>query len=729
MKKFIIGSALLLVTLGGVIYMAQGEELKASDERTTSESRQVAMETTETSALQEADSRSSEELQKEEAPNTTDEHVEEVERQPVSESTVNEENVTDVSNSDDTSTSESATEPSYTTNTSESITSSSSSTSTNESTVDSSSSTDISESTTESSSSTSSSESATKPSSSTIIDESTTEPSIDTSTTKPSNNKVTNESSMKENTSKKEENQAGPMAVPSNSQPTILTYPSHPSVTTDYSPLPTIGNTSPLGEHEVLLDEALKVSQVAESDLNGYELPLLSSFADENQGILVYEGLRHLGEEETNGSMEALLSTMYLQLFNQEFTALKSQTITRSEELQPGDTLFVKNVPIGMYLGGDHYLTVKKMDLGEGTEAEERSTIALLSERKTSPPLVGKRATHLKKTAYGEKIVAMYPANIKLTVSEQTQDFIDQIGKDAQKLGLKYDVFASVMIAQAILESGSGSSGLSSAPNYNLFGVKGSYEGQTVQLSTQEDNGSGDLYTISAAFRKYPSYAESLGDYVTLIREGISGDSKYYQEAWRSESKNYLRAAQSLTGKYATDTSYHHKISSIISAYHLTQYDEKLPEKGTKTSVVLQDKKSIPESYRVKMTFPNYDGKNYNLSGSYPVGQCTWYAYNRVTQLGGHVDEYMGNGGEWGTRGRALGYEVTHTPKPGYLVSFSPGTAGSDSRYGHVAFVEAVTEEGILISEGNVVGGTTISYRVIPNDLAKSNLVSYIKPQ
>ena len=87
----------------------------------------------------------------------------------------------------------------------------------------------------------------------------------------------------------------------------------------------------------------------------------------------------------------------------------------------------------------------------------------------------------------------------------------------------------------------------------------------------------------------------------------------------------------------------------------------------------------------------------------------------------------MGNGGEWGTKGKALGYEVSREPKAGWLISFTPGTAGSDPRYGHVAFVEAVRPEGILISEGNVYGGTVISYRVIDANLAKSDLVTYIK--
>ena len=95
--------------------------------------------------------------------------------------------------------------------------------------------------------------------------------------------------------------------------------------------------------------------------------------------------------------------------------------------------------------------------------------------------------------------------------------------------------------------------------------------------------------------------------------------------------------------------------------------------------------------------------------------------------MGKRVDDYMGNGGEWGASAKRLGYQTSQTPKAGWLISFSPGTAGSDPRYGHVAFVEAVTDEGILISEGNVVGGTIISYRIIPNSLARSQLVTYIE--
>ncbi len=50
---------------------------------------------------------------------------------------------------------------------------------------------------------------------------------------------------------------------------------------------------------------------------------------------------------------------------------------------------------------------------------------------------------------------------IEVTPVKETWDFIMEIGEDARKVGQEEDLYASVMIAQAILESGSGRSRLS----------------------------------------------------------------------------------------------------------------------------------------------------------------------------------------------------------------------------------------------------------------------------
>ena len=410
-----------------------------------------------------------------------------------------------------------------------------------------------------------------------------------------------------------------------------------------------------------------------------------------------------------------------------------------SENLTVGSLIYQekknKNVLLGIYIGDDYYLTIDDVEIEKEEEKEvsESETEEKETQRQVTvepldleEDLLVQELPEADLTEYGEQVLADYPASMNFTENEGAKKFIETIAEDAQKLGQEYDVFASVMIAQALIESGSGTSTLSLSPNHNLFGIKGTYQGQSVSMATQEDRGNGELYSISSAFRKYPNYAASLGDYVQLLRGGISGNDKYYKSTWRSEAKNYLRTTNALTGTYATDTMYGQKLNSIIALYHLTDYDQvKTTEENS--GIFIKGKDEIPEEYRSRMKYPDYNGVDYNSSGSYPVGQCTWYAFNRVKQLGKSVDDYMGNGGEWATKGKALGYEVSQKPKAGWLISFKPGVAGSDSRYGHVAFVEVVRPEGILISEGNVYGGTVISYRVIDTALATSDQVSYIK--
>lgn len=153
-----------------------------------------------------------------------------------------------------------------------------------------------------------------------------------------------------------------------------------------------------------------------------------------------------------------------------------------------------------------------------------------------------------------------------------TQGFIDRIAKDAQTIAWENDLYASVMIAQAILESGSGNSQLASPPNHNLFGIKGNYQGKNVSMLTGEDDGSGKLYMIKASFRAYPSYKESLEDYAHLLTQ--SSMAPFYKGVRKSETSNYQHATAYLTGRYATDTNYAGKLNGLIAAYGLQKYDQ-----------------------------------------------------------------------------------------------------------------------------------------------------------
>ncbi|MGT2929475.1 glucosaminidase domain-containing protein [Streptococcus dentasini] len=146
--------------------------------------------------------------------------------------------------------------------------------------------------------------------------------------------------------------------------------------------------------------------------------------------------------------------------------------------------------------------------------------------------------------------------------------FVNQIGEDARNIAQDHDLYASVMIAQAILESNHGTSKLGSEPNYNLFGIKGDYKGDSATFQTWEDDGKGNAYKIDAQFRKYPSYTQSLEDYADLLSQNL------YADTHKSNTRDFQEATQTLTGLYATDTSYNTKLNHIITLYHLTDYDQ-----------------------------------------------------------------------------------------------------------------------------------------------------------
>lgn len=154
-----------------------------------------------------------------------------------------------------------------------------------------------------------------------------------------------------------------------------------------------------------------------------------------------------------------------------------------------------------------------------------------------------------------------------------TAAFINEISGPASIAASENDLYASVMMAQAILESDWGRSQLGSAPNYNLFGIKGSYNGQSVMMSTWEHINGQDI-VIDAAFRKYPSHLESFYDNAAVIKNtSFSSGVYYYSGAWKSNTSSYRDATAWLTGRYATDPNYFTKLNNIIETYNLSQYD------------------------------------------------------------------------------------------------------------------------------------------------------------
>lgn len=118
------------------------------------------------------------------------------------------------------------------------------------------------------------------------------------------------------------------------------------------------------------------------------------------------------------------------------------------------------------------------------------------------------------------------------------------------------------------------------------------------------------------------------------------------------------------------------------------------------------------------VTRPSTGGQgtsNGDYGNAYAAGQCTWWAYERRKQMGIGTPSYLGNGGQWWSTAPSYGLRVDHSPQVGAALSFLPGQEGASSPWGHVAVVEQVNGNSILISESNVAGLYTITYRTLYN--------------
>ena len=158
------------------------------------------------------------------------------------------------------------------------------------------------------------------------------------------------------------------------------------------------------------------------------------------------------------------------------------------------------------------------------------------------------------------------------------QQFIQNLVPSSQKAYQLYQVLPSISLAQAILESDWGESGLSQN-YYNLYGVKAGAAEPSVQLETSEYI-DGKWITIMAPFRVYNSWAESVEAHAKLLTYGVDWNPKLYEPVLKA--KNYKEAAHALQkAGYATDPTYAQKIIHVIETYHLAQYDQ-LQEKSVK---------------------------------------------------------------------------------------------------------------------------------------------------
>lgn len=162
-------------------------------------------------------------------------------------------------------------------------------------------------------------------------------------------------------------------------------------------------------------------------------------------------------------------------------------------------------------------------------------------------------------TSAAEAALANYRGG-RLSPSE----FARLFGPVAREASKKSGVPASIILAQAALETGWGGSTIGDAKN--LFGIKGTGPAGSVRVPTQEVI-NGRRVTINDNFRKYNSWQESIEDHGRLLQ-----NSRYARAmAVKNDPDQFARELQ--RAGYATDPEYASKLISIMKSNNLYQYN------------------------------------------------------------------------------------------------------------------------------------------------------------
>jgi len=157
-------------------------------------------------------------------------------------------------------------------------------------------------------------------------------------------------------------------------------------------------------------------------------------------------------------------------------------------------------------------------------------------------------------------------------------EFINQFAPIVKKVSVGTGLFASLFMAQAILESSDkngvpGASSLAVKHN-NFFGIKAQkndgWTGKVVMKKTREVIKGKDVM-VDAPFRVYDNAEQSFIDRVAFLKR-----NKNYAKAGVFTASTPGKQAEALeTAGYATDPNYAEMLIAMISKYNLTTLDLK----------------------------------------------------------------------------------------------------------------------------------------------------------
>ena len=282
-------------------------------------------------------------------------------------------------------------------------------------------------------------------------------------------------------------------------------------------------------------------------------------------------------------------------------------------------------------------------------------------------------------------------------------EWVNKFGPIAQKDYSRTGVFASITIAQAMIESAWACSHIQN----NLFGIKCHGYPTCTNVNTTEVY-NGVRVGIVDSFRTYPSIANSIEDHSKFLLENAR-----YAQAGVFTARDYREQAQALSrAGYATSPTYAQSLINQIVSYNLSRFDVIV---NTESSASCGGGGTTSQSgWNIRTTAPTSSDRAFTYVSS-NRGQCVWYAQGRAIEIAEDLESKgkltadetsrirnallntHGNGGDWydNTRGVFKGSSNINDVKSGSLISWKkPGG------YGHVAVIEDVSNDQVTISEG-----------------------------
>lgn len=287
------------------------------------------------------------------------------------------------------------------------------------------------------------------------------------------------------------------------------------------------------------------------------------------------------------------------------------------------------------------------------------------------------------------------------------KQFLNLISGYAKDVAKNNGLYASVMMAQAAIESGWGNSQLASQHN-NLFGIKGSYNGKSTTMKTLEDDGKGNYYQIKDGFKVYDNMKQSLEDYAAVITGDHNPNSwraKHYKGALVKNTNSYKDATAWLTGRYATDTRYGSKLNHLIEQYGLTSYDSVTP-----------GKQSNSETSKPKI------GGQSKASHSVKVGESVWGISKKYGMTMDQLRELNNISGNYIYPGQVLkvvGSSPALTPEKAPVTHTSDKSKTSEK-------TKPITSQGnYKVQPGDSVWSISQKYGMTMSDLIQLNNIKH----